>query len=143
MIKIDNLKERLNKTTLPVVENVYTGGYSFNVVYSENNGKRIAFSKALSAKLALEDEIELFPIPDENVLVVSKNLPDNRSIKCKLSGKDKKIGYNSSAVKLIIDSFNLNFDSSTSKSFSNIKIDELDGVSIAQIEIREKNLVTK
>lgn len=112
------------------------GGYSFGVVNSKNNGKRLSFSKALVAALDLEDTVELLPAAADGVLFAAKELPADVSFKGKLSGEGKKICYSGSLVGLITSSFNLDYSGGkTSKSFSNIEIQDVDGIKVAAIYI--------
>ena len=76
---IENLLAKANATNIPVV-NAAAGGsskYSMGIVNSKDNGKRLTFSKALSAKLGLTETVQMLPLIEEGVLLVAKELPGN------------------------------------------------------------------
>lgn len=110
------------------------GSYSFSVVYSESNGKRVSLSKTLAEKLKLTDRMTIVPVLDEQVLLVGASLPGENIFS--LSGNDKKICYNAGLARFIAEEFKLNYTGGcTSKSFGNIEIDDNDGNPIAIIKI--------
>lgn len=112
--------------------------YSFGVVYSKNNGKRISLSKSLAKKLSVDGEgssIQFLLNPAESVLILGTNLPTNIASSCALCGEDKKIGYAAKIVELLKDTFNLNFNGITSMSFSDIEFDTYDDAPIAIVKM--------
>lgn len=109
------------------------GGYSFGIVNSKNNGKRLSFSKALVAALDLEDTVELLPAAADGVLFVAKKLPTDVSFEGKLTGDGKKLCYSGSLVALVTESFKLDFSEKTSMSFAHVEIQDVDGTKVAAI----------
>ena len=113
-----------------------TGGLSFGVVNSQQNGKRLSFSKALVSALELEDTVQLLPAAGDAVLFVAKTLPSEVSFPGKLSGEGKKICYSGPLVALITDAFRLDYTGGrTSHSFSHIEFEDMGGVKVAAIHI--------
>lgn len=123
----------VNKNITIVTASV--GGYSFGVVNSKNNGKRLSFSKALVAALDLEDTVELLPAAADGVLFVAKKLPTEVSFEGKLSGDGKKLCYSGSLVALVTESFKLDFSEKTSMSFAHVEIQDVDSTKVAAIHI--------
>lgn len=111
--------------------------YSFGIVNSKRNGKRLTFSKALATALALEDTVELISIPDDGTLLVSKSLSSDIAVKCSLSGSpgESRICYRTDVVKAIVKDFDLNYDNCTSRSFNMIDIDKSGKAPVAIITI--------
>ena len=123
-------------TDIPVVKSNGGGNkFSFGVVNSKNNGKRLSFSKALAKELTLDDAVYLIPIPSEGVLMVAKKLPFVRASVGTLKGDDKKICYGADLVELVTKCFGLDFSKRTSMSFTDIEFDEKDGIKIALIDM--------
>lgn len=110
--------------TMPVIAGstrVGNGICSLGVVNSESNGKRLTFSKALSAQLGLEEEVSILPNIKTGELIVAKSIDSGKAHRGKLSGKDKKICYNAGMVQLVTQAFNLDFSERVSRSFSTVK----------------------
>ena len=114
----------------------YEGKLSMTVVNSKNNGKRCTFSKALSKKLGLSDSIAIAIAPDDGLIFLAAKFPDVDEV-YSLSGEDKKICYNTSVVKNIAESFNLDYNNKTSHSFDDITFDTQDSVTVAAVKIIE------
>lgn len=122
--KIQNSSATLN---IPQVSPQLRSGssvYSVGIVNSEGNGKRVSFSKALTRKLELTDTVCLLPLPEDGVVLISKEPLHPDSTVGKLSGNEKKICYSAGIVALLIDTFGLDFAGHTSRSFSNIQMDD-------------------
>lgn len=141
-ISADNFDQIYNraKTTdrTPVVA-TSTGQYSFGIVNSRHNGKRLTFSKALVKKLGLEDEVQFFPMPEDHVLFVGKTLALNGVSVGTLSGdENRKICYSGPIVAEITNAFGLDFSNKTSTSFADMSFKEIDGVTIAAISVYDK-----
>ena len=111
------------------------GGFSFGIVNSRHNGKRLSFSKALVVALDLEGTVELLPAAADGVLFVAKKLPADISFEGKLSGEGKKLCYSGSLVALVTEAFKLDFSEKTSMSFSHVEIQDVDGIKVAAIHI--------
>ena len=140
-----NIKDLLAKAKLSEDANKFScrlsGKYSFNVVYSEDNSKRVTINKALSEALGLSDKVQVACIPANGTLLLGDKLPENTGFTLNLSGKERKIIYNAEFVKHIINIFNLDFSDKVSNSYHDIRIDEVDGIKIASIILNE-NLLT-
>lgn len=109
--------------------------YSFGIVNSKNNGKRLTFSKALSTKLSLEDHVELLTLEEEHLLFIGKNLTADQPLEGRLSGEDKKICYSGPLVAVLTDVFGLDFSKRASMSFSNITFHTDGDIAIAVVHI--------
>lgn len=120
---------------LQVEKVVSSGKFSFGIVNSTGNGKRITINKSLSEKLELTDTVSVLPHSDKNVLVIGKSLPFDSASVVKINGQDKKTCYSAGIVKLIAKSFNIDFSKHVSRSFTNIDIDEIDGIPVAIIDM--------
>ena len=115
---------------------------SLNLVYSENNGKRLKFSNSLYENLNNPQSVQFIPDIDDNCIIVGENLDDEgRSFT--FSTSDSHIIYNSGLVKDIIETFNIEFGEgkvkgkqSVSKSFSDIEFDTYNDISIAIIKMK-------
>ena len=114
------------------------GAYSFGIVNSRNNGKRLTISKALAAALELTDYVEFAPVPKEGVLIIGKKLPVKNASDGNLTGEDKKICYFSQMVQTLTKLFGLDFSKHTSMSFSDIEVEDRDEGPIAIIRIENK-----
>ena len=137
---INSLIAEAQSSNVPQVIANYAGGqkFSFGIVYSKNNGKRISLSKSLAKALNVDhkdSKIMLLPVPGQNVLLLSSELPTNVASSCCLSGEDKKIGYASEIVKLLMDVFNLDFSDKTSMSFADIQLDTTGAAPVAIVKM--------
>ena len=124
---------------IPVVTSNGGSDYSFGVVNSGYNGKRLTFSKALAKKLQLEDNVCLFPMKDDGTLMVAKEFPGIPADYISsgiLKGEERKTCYSAGLVQMIVECFGLDYSGGrTSMSFSTISFDTCDGVVIAQINM--------
>ena len=113
------------------------GIMSFGIVNSEGNGKRFTMTKSLVNAIGVDKNVELFPIPNEGVLFVAKELPFDNAINKKLKDKGEgRLAYAAPIVNLLIKSFDLDFGKHVSMSFQDIKIDKLpDGSPVAIINM--------
>ena len=110
------------------------GKYSFGIVNSKRNGKRLSFSKALVAKLELEDTAYITPVKEDGVIILAgTRLFDCYS--CDLRGDGKKISYCAGVVETLTEIFSLDFSQHVSMSFNNIEFDEHEGVAVAVIAL--------
>lgn len=126
------------KTLSPVAITHTSSGnspLSFGIVNSAANGKRISLSKSLVATLGLDKHIAIIAIPTEGVVMVARDLPFEGAICGELRGEDKKLWYASNVVLLLTELFDLDFKTRVSRSFSDISINELDGMPVATIRI--------
>ena len=124
---INNLLQQAQSANIPqVIATAGNSKYSFGIVYSKSNGKRVSLSKALAKVLGVDSNdstLMLVPVVEEGVLLLGADLPTNIASSCQLKGDDKMIGYSSDIVHLLKNTFNLNFAGRTSMAFSDIDID--------------------
>ena len=144
---INNLLAKANEDNVPTISaSAGSSGYSFSVVYSKSNSKRLSFSKALVEKLQLEDVVYLVPVPSEKVLMIAKELHHERASDGKLSGEEsgKKICYRADLAKLMVDSFELDYTSGkTSYSFGRIDFMDNDGMTVAVVDMTSAKTAVK
>ena len=134
MRNIQKLFEAAASQNIPKVSGS-TGKYSVSVVNSDGNGKRITLSKALRDKLQLSDSISMVPLKKERVLMMAKALPFESASNIQLNSSNGRISYNAGAVKLIVDTFGLDYSNRTSMSFSDIEFDTHEGMTVAIVNI--------
>lgn len=111
------------------------GKYSFGLV-NNHNGKRLTLSKSIADKLGLTDEAFILSNVNEGIIIISKTAISTKSCPCPLKGTDRKTCYNAKAVKEITKAFNLDYSNCSSKSFSDIVFDEVNGTPVAIINLR-------
>lgn len=136
---LNDLISEAQSSNVPQIFASATGGkYSFGVVNSRNNGKRVTLSKTLAKDLGIvgeENKLMLLPIPSKKVLLLGTELPAELASVCFLKGEDKKISYSADIVKLVADSFQLDFDGRTSMSFADIEIDTTGATPVAIVNM--------
>lgn len=132
------MKEKTNNAVMPVVDfnNVKhidatdlvstgrrggIGGMSLNLVWSEENGKRVKFSHSLHKRLESPETIQVVKNGDN--LIMGREIPGATETFKFSKGKGTTIIYSGSFVKWIIDNFNLDFSKCVSKSFQKIRIE--------------------
>ena len=113
------------------------GTYSFGIVNSKSNGKRLTLSKSLNAALELESTIEFIAIPEDGTLLVSKAFPEGTAVSYELKGDadDRRTCYSTDVVKAIIKDFHLKFEDCVSRTFNRITIDKSGDVPFAIITL--------
>lgn len=136
---IDSLLSKASSTTT-FRPSRYTGGagkYSFGIINSHSNGKRITLSKALGQALMLDDTAEFILIPEDGVLMVSKAFPSGLAEPQKLNGdpRERRICYNADLVKGLTDTFKIDFSEHVSRSFFEITIEDHGGTAVAVIDM--------
>lgn len=135
---IEELLELASQSETPVIRNTASNGkYSFSVVNSDSNGKRISISKALAEALDLEDGVSLLPVQEEGLLMLSKKPLSAKASSGKLNGSGKKLCYNAGLVRLITDTFRLDFSDHVSLSFSDIAVQESEGEPVAVVVMQK------
>ena len=136
--KNDNLTDLItaaeNNSTTQVVSGS-NSKYSFGIVNSQNNGKRLSFSKALAKDTDLTDIVYILPSVASGEVFVAGTSISEKCSKALLSGADKKLCYSTPLVKLIIETFGIDFGGHTSMAFSDITIEELNDVKVARIRV--------
>lgn len=116
--------------TLPTIK-AGNGKYSFGIVNSKNNGKRVTISKALAQTLDLTSTAMFMPSREARKLVIGRALPFPHAITGKLRGADKKTCYLTSIVTLLTEMYDLDFSKHVSQTFVTIDIDFIDGNPVA------------
>lgn len=108
-----------------------TGKYSFGIVNSKKNGKRISFNKALSHALGLTDKVTLMPNAEDGKVVLCRDLVFPKAVEGTLRDDGSKICYNTAIVKMLSAEFFIDFSNRTSYTFTDIDIDEFNGYPVA------------
>ena len=108
---------------------------SFSIVNSANNGKRIMFSKGLLEKLGNPTMVQFMVLTEEGVLMVGENLGAEKAYK--FSDANKKIIYCGGVINSLTEEFSIDFEGRTSKSFSEIEIDNYGDTPVAIIKLKE------
>ena len=109
------------------------GGLSFSIVNTQGNGKRLRFSPMLLEKLGKPTAIRIVINEKGTGILVAG---DSSGMKLAKGG----VLYQGSLVQTLTDAFTLDFSSVTSRSFSQVKILEEDGIQYAEIIILSNNL---
>ncbi len=144
MYNISDLISKISaEDAAPVINATGAGKYSFGIVNSEGNGKRITLSKALSSDLGLTDHLELLPYPKDGILIIGANLNSEFASSCTLRGKEKKIGYAAPIVHLLTQLYAIDFSSHVSKSFSDVTLDSHNGEKVAVITMCAASAVSE
>ena len=136
--KINNLTDLITAAENNSTTQVVSGGnskYSFGIVNSANNGKRLSFSKTLAKDVELTDTVYILPSVASGEIFVTNSPISGKCSKASLSGVDKKLCYSTPLVKLIIETFGIDFGGHTSMAFSDITIEELNDVKVARIRV--------
>lgn len=126
-----NITNILNNSKAHTIIEATHGGssvYSFGIVNSEGNGKRLSLSKAMVTKLGIENAETVYVAVSEvdNSVIISESASLDHGHKCnvKKSG-EKRILYAAGAVKDIVDTFKIPFDGKTSRSYNHMEFDVL------------------
>ena len=145
MVKRVNFDKLFAAAEVAEVQQVSGNGssrYSVSVVNSAGNGKRFTLSKALVEKLELDGSVSLLPLQGEGVLMLAKELPFASASNIALTSSDGRIAYHAGAVKLLVDSFHLNYSGGkTSMSFSDVEFTEHEGMTVAVVTIPASAMV--
>lgn len=128
---ISELLQQAAATNIPQVYNEGARHHSLGIVNSEGNGKRITLSKKLIARLELEENFQLLPIPSEGVALIAQKLPSNQASTARLSSKGRGVCYSAGLVQLLTQLFKLDFSEHVSRTFTDITFDEIDGMPVA------------
>lgn len=139
MSKLSNIFQKINDQNLTLNSGSSNSGYSFGIVNSVDNGKRISFSKRLCEKLGLRETVELAPVLVDGDLIIGTDLQVDKDHKMvlDLKGANKKISYDSAAVITLTDLFKLDYSNKTSMSFSNVVIENENGIVYAVVHIAD------
>lgn len=130
---------KAQKVSLPSITSTSGGSgiYSFGIVNSKNNGKRLSFSKALAEKLELDAEAYITPIVEDGEILVMASKMFDSSFECGLRGEDKKLSYRAGVVEALVELFRLDFGKHVSMSFSKIDFFQHEGVTVAAIQLAD------
>ena len=133
--KLDIIK-KAQAVSLPSINTTSRGNgkYSFGIVNSQNNGKRLSFSKALAEKISLDKCAYITPVEEDGVIILAGSKLFE-SYECNLRGNDKKLSYNSGVVETLTELFGLDFSQHVSRSFNQIEFDEHEGVPVAIVTL--------
>lgn len=116
---------------------------SMGIVNSKENGKRISFSKALVKALGVTEKIFILPMKIEGMLLLAaKTFPFTAPAASVLQlrgDSGRKIAYASNAVACLTEVFQLDFSQHVSMTFSDIRIEERDGVTVGVVNMRGNN----
>ena len=135
-----SLRERALSATAPTITASAGGDFSFGIVNSDANGKRVSVSKSLSQKLELTDPLAILPMIDDGVVLLAKELPFPATSRVNVRGQDKKIAYSASLVRLLAEAFALDYSARTSMSFNDIDFDTVDDMPVAIVKICDKGV---
>lgn len=142
-VNFEKLFEVAKTAEVQQVSGSGSGKYSVSVVNSTGNGKRITLSKALAEKLDLDGSVSMLPLQSEGVLMVAKELPFASASNIELTSSDKRTAYHAGAVKLLVDSFNLDYSGGkTSMSFNDVEFTEHNGETVAIVTIPVSAMVS-
>lgn len=130
------LYDQMMESQMPTVAK-QNGRYSFGVVRSNGNGKRISLSKSLKQALDLGKSFSLTANKKARKVFIAKNLPSPNAVECKFSDRATNVCYNSSIVESIVEMFDLDYNGRVSRTFSDIEIVDHDGIIFAVINIPE------
>ena len=108
---------------------------SLSVVYNKNS-KRVTFTAGLAETLCLENSVDLFPLVDEGVLLVSKKLDFENVSTGRINDEGKRICYSEPISAMIVNAFELDYTKCTSKAFDEISFEDIDGVKVAAVKIK-------
>ena len=136
---VNSLLQQAQAANIPqVISTAGNAKYSFGIVFSKSNGKRVSLSKALAKDLGLDSNnstLKLVPVPEEGILLLGSDLPKDIASSCLLKGEDKMIAYASNIVHLLKTSFKLNFNGITSMSFADIQFDRTGSSPVAIVNM--------
>ena len=119
---VQRMKE-MDSVSIPSLSYEGNGIPSLSIVYGKN-GKRITISKTLARRLNITGEAFVFPIVEDSVLLFAKNMPEDKGIKLKFKGDDKKVSYNSGAIEYFVKEFKLDYSDVSSKAFNKITFEQ-------------------
>ena len=136
MKNINSTLTKAQSLSLPTITSISHGSskFSFGIVNSKRNGKRLSFSKALCEKLELTNNAYITPVKEDGAIIVAGS-KIFESYKCDLRGSDKKLSYNSGVVETLTELFSLDFSKHVSMSFGQIEFDDHEGVPVAVITL--------
>lgn len=134
---VNELLAQANAVKLPITTAAVSGGYSFGIVCSASNGKRISFSKALSKALALEDKVYIAPVPAEGVVLVSSQPITDKPMEGRLNKDERKICYRTEIVHTLIELFRIDMGEHVSVTFTDITIEHSGEIPFAVIKLSE------
>ena len=135
-MKNTNLFDQMLASQMPATAK-QNGKFSFRIVRSECNGKRITVNKTLKSALGLSESFMLTANEQERKIFIGKSLPVQNCVECKFSQHASDTCYKSSVADTLVDMFKLDYNGRVSRTFSDIEIVDHDGIIFAVINIPE------
>lgn len=140
-MKNTNLFDQMMASQMPATAK-QNGKYSFRIIRSECNGKRITVSKTLKSALGLSESFMLTANEKERKIFIGKSLPAQNCVECKFSQHASDTCYKSSVADTLVDMFNLDYNGRVSRTFTDIEIVDHNGITFAVINIPEADANT-
>lgn len=124
-------------TPMPPTSHISTGGkFSVNIVCARGNRKSITLTKKLAEQLNLGSTVFVTIYAADGLIVLSSTAINEYSAECKFSNSTEYIIYNAQLVHFIADTFDLDYTSRTSMSFSEISFGAINNVQSAVVMIK-------
>lgn len=143
---LENLIENLNEINTLDFATLTCGGNgvpSVTITGGKKVTKTISFTKVLSEKLALEDTVDILLL-NKGSIIIGKSLDVEQAKSFELCNDDgKKIIYSAGLVQVLTKVASLDFTARTSYSFREVKFDDVDGKTIATVDLTEPFNVKK
>lgn len=142
MIK-NNFKSQLqaggiNKITATATNTNGNSAFSFGIVNSKSNGKRVSISKALAKAIGITETVDIIAQISAGVIHLGSDFSDiDGYSRYGLRGDDRKICYSYELVNFLTKSFGLNFTNHVSMSFRNISFTTHNDLPVATITLNE------
>lgn len=144
--RFDKLMSQLKTLEVPKMapqNSIGSSVKSLGIIRSGSNGKRVSISKALVVALDLERVAYAIPLTAEGALALSKEKLNPGAIELKLSNDGqkqeccKKICYNAGLVEYLVSTYNLDYSTCVSRTFTEIDIEDANGVPVAFIRLTQ------
>jgi hypothetical protein len=142
--KMTNLMSQLSTIQIPtltVTTRTRSDVKSFSIIRSKESGKRVSISKTLIDTLGLDDIAYVIPFVSEGVLALTREKLNPDAVKLNLKregkGKEKKLGYNAMLVEYLINAYGLDYSTCVSRTFTEIDIEDANGVPVAFIRLTQ------
>lgn len=142
---IDFTKLNQEKAT-PMPQNTHIsqgGKFSVNIVCARGNRKSITLTKKLAEQLNLGSTVFVTIYGDDGLIVLSSTAINEYSAECKFSNTKDYIVYNAQLVHFIADTFDLDYTSRTSMSFSEVSFGVINNVQSAVVMIKNATAAPK
>jgi hypothetical protein len=128
--------EQVTADELAIEHTGKSGPLGISVVNTENNGKRVKFTKALLEELNNPRAIQF--VTNGDYLYIGAKIPHSTASVAFSSGKGTNIIYSSGFVHYLVRKFKLDFDECTSLAFHDVEIrsQEFEGEEIIFAKIK-------